>query len=81
MENPSKAYGNLLNILKEHGWQYQHTAVGSQAVRNYRTFQAGESKVLMREILEDQDDFVMSIECYSVSSTSIVAGSSNRQEE
>ncbi|ETN38728.1 uncharacterized protein HMPREF1541_06766 [Cyphellophora europaea CBS 101466] len=49
-----------------------HTAVGTQAVRGYRTFQADESKLLTRDILEDPDDYVMSIERYSVSITSIV---------
>jgi cytochrome P450 len=47
-------------------------AVGSQAVRNYRPFQAAESKVLIKDILIDPDDFELSIERYSVSSTSVV---------
>lgn len=47
-------------------------AVGSQAVRNYRSFQADESKVLIRDLLLDPEDFELSIERYSVSVTSIV---------
>ena len=50
----------------------QHTAVGSQAVRNYRTFHADESKVLIRDLLQDPEDFELSIERYSVSITSII---------
>ncbi|KPI36639.1 Fumitremorgin C synthase [Cyphellophora attinorum] len=49
-----------------------HTAVGTQAVRSYKGFQADESKILTRDILEDPEDYVMSIERYSVSVTSIV---------
>lgn len=49
-----------------------HMAVGSQAVRNYRPFQAQESKVLVRDLLVDPDDFELSIERYSVSTASIV---------
>lgn len=47
-------------------------AVGSQAVRNYRSFQADESKILIRDFLLEPDDFELSIERYSVSITSIV---------
>ncbi|KAJ4347373.1 uncharacterized protein N0V89_011314 [Didymosphaeria variabile] len=47
-------------------------AVGSQAVRNYRSFQADESRVLIRDFLLDPDDFVSAIERYSVSITSII---------
>ena len=50
----------------------KHTVVGSQAVRGYREAQANESKVLIRDFLEGPDDYVMSIERYSVSLTSIV---------
>ncbi|KAI4690247.1 hypothetical protein J4E81_007399 [Alternaria sp. BMP 2799] len=49
-----------------------HMAVGSQAVRKYRTFQAHESAVLIRDFLLDPQDFELSIERYSVSITSIV---------
>ena len=49
-----------------------HSAIGSQAVRGYRSFQADESKVLIRDLLQDPDDSVMSVERYSVSITSIV---------
>ncbi|KAH7092442.1 cytochrome P450 [Paraphoma chrysanthemicola] len=47
-------------------------AVGSQAVRKYRTFQAQESAILVRDFLLDPHDFELSIERYSVSVTSIV---------
>jgi hypothetical protein len=47
-------------------------AVGTQAVRNYRDFQADESRILTRDFLLDPDDFVLSIERYSISITSIV---------
>ncbi|GAD96793.1 cytochrome P450 [Paecilomyces variotii No. 5] len=49
-----------------------HNAVGSQAVRNYRGFQDSEGKILMRDLLEDPDSYVMSIERYSCSVVSIV---------
>jgi cytochrome P450 len=51
---------------------FQHTAVGTQAVRGYRHFQEDETKLLTRDLLETPDDYVMSIERYSVSITSIV---------
>jgi cytochrome P450 len=47
-------------------------AVGSQAVRKYRTFQAHESAILVRDFLLEPQDFELSIERYSVSVTSIV---------
>lgn len=46
--------------------------VGTQAVRGYRDAQADESKVLIRDLMIDPDDFVMAIERYSVSLTSII---------
>jgi cytochrome P450 len=50
----------------------QHMAVGSQAVRRYRNFQADESKLLIRDFFLDPDDFELAIERYSVSVTSII---------
>ena len=47
-------------------------AVGSQAVRKYRTFQTRESAILVRDFLLEPQDFELSIERYSVSVTSIV---------
>lgn len=47
-------------------------AVGSQAVRRYRPFQAWETAVLIRDFLLDPVDYVLGIERYSVSVTSIV---------
>jgi cytochrome P450 len=47
-------------------------AVGSQAVRKYRTFQAHESAILVRDLLLEPHDVELSIERYSVSVTSIV---------
>lgn len=41
-------------------------------MRGYRSFQADESKVLALELLSDPEDFVMSIERYSVSIVSII---------
>lgn len=50
----------------------QHAAVGSQAVRNYRSFQADESKILIKDLMENPDDFELSVERYSISTTSII---------
>ncbi|KAG8628544.1 hypothetical protein KVT40_004417 [Elsinoe batatas] len=50
-----------------------HTAVGSQAVREYRPFQADEGKVMTKEVMDDPADYVMSIERYSASVTSTIA--------
>ena len=47
-------------------------AVGSQAVRGYRSFQADEAKILIRDFLQEPEDFELSVERYSVSVTSIV---------
>lgn len=41
-------------------------------VRNYRSFQSDEAKILLLDFLEDPADFVMSIERYSVSIVSII---------
>ncbi|KAJ5192171.1 cytochrome P450 [Penicillium cf. viridicatum] len=49
-----------------------HTAVGSQAVRRYRNFQADEAKILVRDLLQDPEDFELSVERYSISITSII---------
>ncbi|KAI8666856.1 hypothetical protein NCS57_00912600 [Fusarium keratoplasticum] len=49
-----------------------HTIVGSQSVRNYRSHQSNESKVLLRDLLLSPDDFDMSIERYSCSVVSIL---------
>ncbi|KAI3533163.1 hypothetical protein CSPX01_12960 [Colletotrichum filicis] len=48
-----------------------HTVVGSQAVRGYRTFQANESKILIRDIMETQQ-FVSAIERYACSVAAII---------
>ena len=50
----------------------QHTATGSQAIRPWRTIQANESKILVRDFMDKPDDFVMSIERYSCSIVSII---------
>lgn len=60
-------YGLLWLLTK-----LKHAAVGSQAVRNYRSFQADESKILMRDLIQDPDDFELSVERYSISTTSII---------
>ncbi|KAL2402864.1 Cytochrome P450 monooxygenase [Exophiala dermatitidis] len=49
-----------------------HTAVGSQAIRAHRPVQANESKILMRDLLDDPDDFVLAIERYSCSVVSVI---------
>ncbi|KAJ0116986.1 hypothetical protein J7T55_003401 [Diaporthe amygdali] len=49
-----------------------HSIVGSHVVRDHRSFQGDESKILTLEFLEDPDDYVMSIERYSVSVVSII---------
>ncbi|KAK5546714.1 hypothetical protein LTR46_012037, partial [Exophiala xenobiotica] len=49
-----------------------HTAVGSQAVRPLRHIQAYESKILVRDLMEKPDDYVLSIERYSTSVVSII---------
>jgi cytochrome P450 len=47
-------------------------SVGSQAVRSHATFQRDEAKVLLRDLLDNPDDFVMAIERYSCSVVSII---------
>uniref|UniRef100_A0A8H7KE77 Cytochrome P450 n=1 Tax=Bionectria ochroleuca TaxID=29856 RepID=A0A8H7KE77_BIOOC len=49
-----------------------HTIVGSQAVRNCRTDQSNESKVLMRDLLQHPEGFEQAIERYSCSVVSIL---------
>ncbi|KAF2738873.1 cytochrome P450 [Polyplosphaeria fusca] len=49
-----------------------HMAVGTQAVKAYRSFQSNESKLLTRDLLLDPNDYELSIERYSVSTVSIV---------
>lgn len=46
--------------------------MGSQAVRNYRSFQCDESKVLARDLYENPNDMVMAIERYSCSTVSVI---------
>lgn len=46
--------------------------MGSQAVRKYRKFQGDEGKILLRDLLERPDDYVMAIERYSVSTASFI---------
>jgi hypothetical protein len=50
----------------------QHSIVGSHVVRDHRSFQGDESKILTLDFLTDPDDYVMSIERYSVSVVSII---------
>jgi len=47
-------------------------AVGAQAVRNHREIQSNESAILLSELMQQPDDFVMSVERYSCSVVSIV---------
>ncbi|KAM5352846.1 hypothetical protein ACJ41O_005568 [Fusarium nematophilum] len=60
--------GDMMNMTKTN----QHTAVGTQAVRNYRTQQSNESKILLRDLLDAPESFDMSIERYSCSVVSIL---------
>jgi cytochrome P450 len=50
----------------------QHSAVGSQAVREHASFQRAEARLLTRDLIEDPKDFVMAIERYSCSVVSII---------
>jgi cytochrome P450 len=49
-----------------------HTATGSQAIRPWRAIQANESKILIRDLMDKPDDFVMAIERYSCSIVSVI---------
>ncbi|KAK1846604.1 cytochrome p450 [Colletotrichum chrysophilum] len=66
---------NQTNLVYGDKWRLHrritHSAVGSQAVRGYRTFQGNESKILARDIL-DGNDFVFAIERYACSVASII---------
>ncbi|KXH63426.1 cytochrome P450 98A3 [Colletotrichum nymphaeae SA-01] len=53
-------YGDKWRLHRRITFQ-QHSAVGSQVVRGYRTFQGNESKILARAILE-KNNFVSAIE-------------------
>jgi len=46
--------------------------VGAQIVRNHRPFQSDESLVLLKDIYDNPEDFVMAIERYSCSVVSII---------
>lgn len=46
--------------------------MGSQAVRAHSSFQSDEGRILARDLLGNPDDYVMSIERYSVSVVSII---------
>ena len=50
----------------------KHFSVGAQAVRSHQGFQADESRVLTKDILDHPQDFVMAIERYSCSVVSII---------
>lgn len=58
-------YTGLTRYLK-------HTAVGTQAIREHREFQSNEGKVLSLDLLTKPDDYVLSVERYSVSVASII---------
>ncbi|KAK5049950.1 hypothetical protein LTR84_004069 [Exophiala bonariae] len=67
---------NQVNLVYGDKWRLHrrlmHTVVGSHAIRQHRDFQSDESKILLRDLLEKPDDFVMSIERYSCSVVSII---------
>lgn len=46
--------------------------MGSQAIRPHRQVQANESKILMRDLLNKPDDYVLSVERYSCSVVSVI---------
>jgi cytochrome P450 len=46
--------------------------VGAQAVRNHRDIQSHESAILLSQLMQQPDDFVMSVERYSCSVVSII---------
>ncbi|KAF4549104.1 Cytochrome P450-like protein 1 [Elsinoe fawcettii] len=50
-----------------------HTAVGSQAVRDYRPFQSDEAKIMTLDVMNNPADYAMAIERYSASVASTVA--------
>ncbi|KAL1631888.1 hypothetical protein SLS56_004250 [Neofusicoccum ribis] len=62
------AMGDLVNAT-ETNQTTLHSVVGSHAVRNCRSFQSDEAKMLT---LDDPADYVMSIKRYSVSQVSII---------
>jgi hypothetical protein len=47
-------------------------AVSAQAVRNHREIQSNESAILLSELMQQPDDFLMSVERYLCSVVSIV---------
>ncbi|KIW79288.1 hypothetical protein Z517_05900 [Fonsecaea pedrosoi CBS 271.37] len=57
-------------------WRLQrkimHTAVGSQALKPYKSFQEDEGKILMRELLDSPKDFALYFERYACSLVSIL---------
>ncbi|KAK4937360.1 hypothetical protein LTR10_021969 [Elasticomyces elasticus] len=57
-------------------WRLQrkvmHTAVGSQALKPYKSFQEDEGKVLMSELLDSPNDFALYFERYACSLVSIL---------
>ncbi|KAH6685762.1 cytochrome P450 [Plectosphaerella plurivora] len=63
-----QVYGDTWRLHR----RLMHTAVGSQAVRNYRTDQSNESKILMRDLLNNPAGFEQAIERYSCSVVSII---------
>ncbi|EOD42921.1 putative cytochrome p450 protein [Neofusicoccum parvum UCRNP2] len=65
------AMGDLVNAT-ETNQTTLHSVVGSHAVRNYRSFQSDEAKILTLDLLDGPADYVMSIERYSVSQVSII---------
>ncbi|KAF2461513.1 cytochrome P450 [Lineolata rhizophorae] len=49
-----------------------HTVVGSQAVRSWRDIQSAESKIMIRDLLDEPEDYVFHIERYACSVVSII---------
>ncbi|KAI1343098.1 cytochrome P450 [Xylariaceae sp. FL0016] len=63
-----QVYGDTWRLHR----RLMHGVVGSQAVRKHRQHQANESKILVKDLLDEPESFVMSIERYSCSVVSIL---------
>lgn len=67
----------MVSMLRTARWHFtdvrlQHAAVGSQVARDYRSFQADEAKILVRDLFLDPSNFEPVIERYTISVTSII---------
>ena len=51
---------------------FQHSALGTQSLKPYKTFQADESRILMQDLLRDPENFAHHFERYAGSLVSIL---------